>query len=339
VVRKGLHGIVEEHIALSHAVFICISPNPAIDKRLTVSSLVPGQVHRVRAVQRFPGGKAAHVAMVLRTLGEAPQWIGPCGGTTGAELVSGLSALGILVHRSETHQPTRTNLEIIEGNGAVTEILEPGCAPSATELSAFESACKKLFSMVGETGSVVFSGSLPADAPADLYARFIWLAREAGCRTFLDTSGEPLRQALVARPDFVKPNREEAAGLLGVAIDSQTSAVDAVRRLIRLGAKSAALSLGVEGLLFCPAENAPVFIAVPPPLRPRSAVGSGDSALAGIAHAVSSGASPEDTLRLGTACAAANCLAESPGAARIEDIRRFQNEIRVRALQAGPQCS
>jgi 1-phosphofructokinase family hexose kinase len=317
-------------------VFICVSPNPAIDKRLTVSSLVSGQVHRVRTVQRFPGGKAAHVAMVLRTLGEAPQWIGPCGSATGAELVSGLSTLGILVHRSETHQPTRTNLEIIEDNGAVTEILEPGCAPSAAEVFAFETACKKLFSLAGEAVSVVFSGSLPAGAPADLYARLIQLAREAGCRTFLDTSGQPLRQALAARPDFVKPNREEASGLLGVAIDSRTAAVHAVRNLIRLGANSAALSLGVEGLLFCPAANAPVLIAVPPPLRPRSAVGSGDSALAGIAHAISSGASPENALRLGAACAAANCLAQSPGAARIEDIRRFQNEIRLQTLVAGP---
>ena len=287
-------------------------------------------------MRRFPGGKAAHVAMVLHTLGEAPQWIGPRGGAAGEELASGLSALGILVHQCETHQPTRTNLEIIEDNGAVTEILEPGCAPSAAEVSAFETACKKLFSVAGEAVSVVFSGSLPVGAPADLFARLIRLAREAGCRTFLDTSGEPLRQALAAGPDFVKPNREEAAELLGVAIDSRIAAVDAIGRLIRLGANSAALSLGAEGLLFCPAENAPVLIAVPPPLRPQSTVGSGDSALAGIAYAISSRASPPDTLRLGAACAAANCLAESPGAARIEDIRRFESEIRLQTLEANP---
>lgn len=319
---------------MARAVFICVSPNPAIDKRLKVSSLVSGQVHRVRTVQRFPGGKAAHVAMVLRTLGEVPQWIGPCGGATGEELASGLASLGILVHRCETRQPTRTNLEIIEDNGVVTEILEPGCTPAAAELLAFETTCKNLFSLVGKAGSVIFSGSLPAGAPPDLYARVIGLAREAGCRTFLDASGGPLRQALAARPDIVKPNREEAAGLLGVAIDTPAAAVDAVRGLLRLGAKGAALSLGAEGLLFCSGEHAPVLIAVPPPLRPYSTVGSGDSALAGIAHAISSGASPEDALRLGAACAAANCLAESPGAARIEDIRQFQNEIRVQTLEA-----
>jgi len=316
--------------------FICISPNPAIDKRLTVSSLVSGQIHRARTVQNFAGGKAAHVAMVLRTLGEAPHWIGLSGGATGAELVTGLSALGIFAHPVKTHQLTRTNLEIIEDNGAVTEILEPGCSPSAAELIAFDDACKKLFSPGGDPVSVIFSGSIPAGAPTDLYARLIRLARETCLRTFVDTSGEPLRQALAARPDFVKPNRQEAAGLLGVPIDSLTSAVSAIRSLIQLGAHSAALSLGVEGLLFCSAENAPVLFASPPPLSARSAVGCGDSALAGIAHAISSSATPQNTLRLGAACAAANCLADSPGAARLEDIRRFQNEIRLQTLEAGP---
>lgn len=316
--------------------FICVSPNPAIDKRLTVASLVSGQVHRARTVQSFPGGKAAHVAMVLRTLGEAPQWIGLCGGSTGAELVSGLSALGILALSVKAHQPTRANLEVIEDNGAVTEILEPGCTPSAAELLALETACRKLFSLGGNAVSVIFSGSLAAGASSDLYARLIRLAREAHCRTFLDTSGDPLRQALAARPDFVKPNREEAAGLLGVPIDSRTAAARVIHSLIRLGAHSAALSLGAEGLLFCPAENAQVLFAAPPRLSLRSSVGCGDSALAGIAHAISSGATPEDTLRLGVACAAANCLADSPGAARLEDIRCFQNEVRVQTFEAGP---
>ena len=70
-------------------------------------------------------------------------------------------------------------------------------------------------------------------------------------------------------------------------------------------------------------------------IDPRSTVGSGDSALAGIAQAIRSGASPDEALRLGAACAAANCLADSPGGARLEDIRRFQKEIPVQTLEAG----
>ncbi len=80
-----------------------------------------------------------------------------------------------------THQPTRTNLEIIENNGTVTEILEPGCAPSAAKLSALEAACKKCFSTKSEAVSMIFSGSLPAGAPVDRYAGLIQLAHEFRC--------------------------------------------------------------------------------------------------------------------------------------------------------------
>ena len=48
-----------------------------------------------------------------------------------------------------------------------------------------------------------------------------------------------------------------------------------------------------------------------------------------------SGASPDEALRLGATCAAANCLADSPGGARLEDIRGFQKEIPVQTLEAG----
>ena len=313
--------------------FICVSLNPGIDKRLRVSKLASGRVHRAKSVESFPGGKAAHVAMVLHALGETPHWMGFCGGATGAELVRGLTAHGILIHPCETHQATRTNLEIIEDDNTVTEILEPGYAPSDEELAAFETVFKKILLQKKEDIAVIFSGSLPAGAPSDLYACLVKVAHECGGRTFVDTSGEPLRQAFAARPDFVKPNREEAAALLGTAIDSLPVAVDAVRKVIRLGARSAALSLGAEGMIFCPAENAPVWLGIPPAVRGRSAVGSGDSALAGFAQAIMTGATAEESLRLATACAAANCLADSPGRARIEDIHRFQTEIRLERIE------
>jgi hypothetical protein len=37
-------------------------------------------------------------------------------------------------------------------------------------------------------------------------------------------------------------------------------------------------------------------------------------------------------LRLAAACAAANCLADSPGAAKLKDIQNFQKQIVVQTL-------
>ena len=312
--------------------FLCVSPNPAIDKRLVVPSLLRGQVNRVRSVKGFPGGKSVHVAMVLRTLGGSPRWIGPCGGASGVELLAGLSALGIQATPCATQQPTRTNLEILEDDGTVTEILEPGAATSSAEWEEFEKACRNLFAEGRENASVVFSGSLPSSAAPNLYAGLIASAREFGCNTFLDTSGEPLRLALGEKPYFVKPNREEAAQLLGKPVSSLSDAVRALRKLLSLGAESAALSLGSEGLLFCAGTDAPVLFAPVVSLRPRSTVGCGDSAMAGFVFGIASRCSPQDTLRLAAACGGANCLADSPGAARLNDIRDFQEQISVQTL-------
>jgi tagatose 6-phosphate kinase len=316
--------------------FLCVSPNPAIDKRLTVPSLQRGQINRVRTVQSLPGGKAVHVAMVLQTLGAQPHWIGPCGGASGEDLRAGLSSLKIRATACATYQPTRTNLEIVEEDGTVTEILEPGSALSAAEWEGFESACRKVFAENSENKSVVLSGSLPANTRPNLYADLISGARDSGCRTLVDTSGEPLRLAIAAEPDFVKPNREELTHVLGTGINTISEAFAALQKLLSIGAQSAALSLGSEGLLFCPGKDAPVFFAPAVLLQPHSTVGCGDSALAGFAFGIASAYSPQDTLRLAAACAAANCLADSPGAARIEDIQDFQKQITVQPLAVDP---
>ncbi|SRR6266403_3353217 len=309
--------------------FLCVSPNPAMDKRVLVSELKLGQIHRVKSARAYAGGKAAHVAMILRTLGESPAWIGFAGGETGEDLLSGLKQLGIRTHACPTQQETRVNLEIIEDSGRVTEILEPGGAPAPLEATDFRKSCESAFAQGREQLTVIFSGSLPRGLEDGFYASLIANANSFGCRTFLDTSGEPLRLALAASPQFVKPNRQEAESLAGQTISDLSVGARAVRQLISLGARSAAISLGDQGLLWCPGHGEPVYHAVAVVVQPRSTVGCGDATVAAFAHAASHGFAMEETLRLATACAAANCLADSPGAARLLDIENFRKQANV----------
>lgn len=309
--------------------FICVSLNPAIDKRLVVDRLTPGKVHRVRSAQANPGGKSAHVAMVLRALGEEPHWMGPCGGNSGHELMEGLRSLGIHVHPFVTNKTTRTNLEILDDSGAATELLEPGEALSSGEVDGIANHCASVFETANRKGIVIFSGSLPPGVPPDFYQRLIQLAHSFGCRAMLDTSGDPLRHGLSARPFFVKPNREEAERLLGREIDSHDDMADALHRLLAMGAQSAALSLGLDGMLYCERQGGPVYYAPALSLKVRSAVGCGDAALAGFARSFASDSSGEEAVRLAVACAAANCIAKSAGAVRFSDVQRFQNEVQV----------
>jgi 1-phosphofructokinase family hexose kinase len=310
--------------------FLCVSLNPAIDKRLRFEKLCLGAVNRALEVRPAPGGKAAHVAMVLRTLGAYPVWLGFAGGATGAALLEGLQQLSIRAISVATAAPTRTNLEMIDEN-SVTEILEPGEEITSAELRQLEATYTKLLSETNSHKTVILSGSLPAGVPADYYKSLIELAHRLGSRAFVDASGESFRSALSGKPDFVKPNREEAKSWSGRDIDGAASAETVLETILNSGAEAGAISLGSQGLVWRSASEKALFATVPQ-LTAQSSVGSGDSTLAGFAYAAQHGMTPVDSVRLAAACGSANCLADLPGLARAADIERLKSQIRVEVL-------
>jgi fructose-1-phosphate kinase PfkB-like protein len=54
--------------------------------------------------------------------------------------------------------------------------------------------------------------------------------------------------------------------------------------------------------------------------------------VAGFAYATGRSMPAKESLALATACGAANCLADSPGAARLADIERFRDRVRAEML-------
>lgn len=312
--------------------FVCVSVNPAIDKRLYLDALLPGGVLRATKVEAHPGGKAAHVAMALRALGADPLWIGLAGGAAGEACAAGLRALGLRTQVVPAGGQTRTNLEMLEENGRVTEIREPGEAPAQAEIAAFQSACGKVFAEAGGDLVVILSGSLPPGVAPDFYAVLIRAVHKHGGRAFLDTGGEALALGLSASPDFAKPNRAEAESL-GAKLGAETDWTGALDALARRGAPNVAISLGSQGLLWRPGPGQPAYRAPAIPVEVRSAVGSGDATLAGFALAAARGFSAEETMRLAVACGTANCLADAPGAIRAEDVERFRKSAQVLTLR------
>src|ERR1700683_2137845 len=98
---------------------ICVSVNPAMDRRLRLGSLAVGEVNRAETAHGFAGGKAAHVAMAARALAAKARWIGFLGGPIGHDCARQMEDLGIQVVAIHTAASTRVNLEIIEDSGRV----------------------------------------------------------------------------------------------------------------------------------------------------------------------------------------------------------------------------
>jgi 1-phosphofructokinase family hexose kinase len=228
-----------------------------------------------------------------------------------------------------TQASTRANLEIISGDGSVTEILEPGGSVTEGEVERLLTACAEAIAESPEGTQVALSGSLPPGAPNDLYAQIIRLAHDYGCRALLDTSGEALRQGLRAAPDLVKPNRSEASWFAGRSIVNEEGAGLVARQLITAGAKSAAISLGADGIIWERSNGEGALMCKPPSVMVRSSVGCGDAALAGFAVAHARGQQDTDLLRLAVACGTANCLADSPGLVDPSIVARIIENVAV----------
>lgn len=170
-----------------------------------------------------------------------------------------------------------------------------------------------------DTEFVVVSGSLPPGVPAAVIDEIGAVAHRLGARLVVDSSGPALRAAVDAGAFLVKPNRRELAELAGAGPELDVAA--AARGLLDRGVHAVVVSLGSDGALLV-AHDVEVHVPTAP-VAVVSAVGAGDSTLAGILAGLVEGRSPADALRLGMAAGAAACLTGGSELCRPADVRRL----------------
>ncbi|MEV6795369.1 1-phosphofructokinase family hexose kinase [Streptomyces sp. NPDC051320] len=252
---------------------LTVTLNTALDITYRVPALTPHASHRVEAVTERAGGKGLNVARVLAALGHETVVTGFAGGTTGAvlrELLAELPPTDALIPVAGT---TRRTIAVVDAaSGDTTQLNEPGPVISPTEWETFLASYAELL-----TGAeaVALCGSLPPGVPVGAYGRLIRQARAAGVPVLLDTSGEPLRRGIAARPDLVKPNADELARLTG-----SREPLRATRDARRRGARTVVASLGADGMLAATPDGN--WQATPPARFPGNPTGAGDSAVAGL---------------------------------------------------------
>ncbi|WP_055484038.1 1-phosphofructokinase family hexose kinase [Streptomyces sp. WMMB 322] len=255
---------------------LTVTLNTALDLTYRVPRLHAHDSHQVREVVQRPGGKGLNVARVLAALGHASVVTGFAGGLTGSELRELLAGERNIEDRLvATSGSTRRTVGVVdESGGGSTQFNEPGPHISPEEWSAFRETYARLLHEDG-VEAVALCGSLPPGVPVGAYAQLTRDAHAAGVPVVLDTSGEPLRRGLAARPDLVKPNAVELAGITGT-----TEPLRAARAAQRRGAHSVAASLGPDGMLLVTPDG--TWQAGPPRSFAGNPTGAGDSAVAGL---------------------------------------------------------
>lgn len=279
---------------------VTLTPNPSIDRSVTVPSLLLGEVNRATESRIDPGGKGINVSRALAANGIPTRAVLPTGGPEGHLMTELLDAAGV-EHTSVAVPGTlRMNVAVLEPGGTTTKINEPGPTLGESEVSSLLEVTVRSYlesTRPGEQGWIVGCGSLPPGAPADFFARLIERGHEVGALVAVDSSGEPLREALAAGPDLIKPNKEELEELLGRPLPTLGQVHHGAAELVRSGVGTVVVSLGGDGALLVGAAGA--FHAGARVDQPVSTVGAGDCLLAGVLAALTAGLSWRDVVASG----------------------------------------
>lgn len=287
---------------------LTVSLNPAVDRTCRLTELAPGRVNRLESAESVAGGKAVNVAKVLRQFRVNVAAVGFLGGRNGAMIEEALEKLGVECHFTAVDGETRTSVNLLETDGRVTELLEPGPEVSGKALREF---IKQFTGCLESCELVVLSGSIPQGVPTDIYENLIKLCHMAGCRVILDGSGEALRKGIQAGPDLIKPNRRELEALTGKLLESPKELEQAARGLLSFGVKKVIVSLGTDGLLYV--DETGTIWQEARKVQTVNTVGCGDTVVASLCMSELAGEDVETALSKAVAMAAANATTQENG--------------------------
>ena len=308
---------------------ITVTLNPAVDQTLVLNRLELGDTNRVRDSRMDPGGKGINVSRVLRELDRESLATGLAAGTLGRFIEHSLLEKGILCDFVHTRGQTRTNLTVMDEEAHETTLFSyRGPETDPRHVQTLENRLRRYLSA---DDWLVVAGSIPPPIEAEAYARLIERGHTAGAHTVLDADAEALATGLAARPGLVKSNHHEAERLLGRSLDDEKALLSAAEELRERGAGDAVITAGQRGAIAVCDEG--VWRVSPPATVVVSAVGAGDSLLAGLLLKLEEGAGMEEALRWGTAFGAAACLTPGTQLCQRKDIDRLLPDVRVRRVR------
>jgi 6-phosphofructokinase 2 len=311
------------------ALVVTVTLNPSLDMTASVDCIVPDDKLHTTLVDAEPGGGGINVSRVLVRFGVETQAVMPVGGMVGQEIASLLANAGVPVRAVPSAVDARRSITIFENDtGEHYRFVPEGHSMDDDQWRAvlFEVA-----NIDPAPDVVVLSGSLPPGVPASFVGDLADLVRQREARLVVDSKGEALGVAVDVGAALVKPNLRELAQLVGH--DGPREDLDVVTELCGLrdrGVGMPVASLGADGAIA--AHDGGVTRATAPPVEVISAVGAGDSMLAGLIVGMIEGLPVPEALRLGVATGTAACLTPGSQLAEADEARRLVDEVHVEDL-------
>ena len=308
---------------------LTVTLNAAIDKRYVVDNYQVGEVNRVKECAYVAGGKGLNVSKAATIAGAKVIATGFVGGHAGEYIVEAVEKQGVMTDFVRVSGESRSCINIYDTlNKTQTEFLEPGVVVEEEEQRAF---CLKFDQLLTKCDVVAISGSVPKGVGTDMYPMLVRLAKKAGKKVIVDTSGMLLEEAVKAKPDMIKPNIDEIRLLTGKQILDREELIEAGIELQKSGIERVVISLGADGSLMFVNER--VYQAVVPKINAVNTVGCGDCMTAGFAISFERVMTPEEALRFASATSAASAMREETGYFDSADMEALFHQIEIKKLR------
>ena len=273
----------QKMIAESGREILVMSLNPCLDVSLTIADLAIGKTNYYSHYQEDLGGKGSNVIRAIHALGGSGSLFSPDYPDDGSKVYHLMLQEGIKAHLVNLPGHLRINYKILDSGDhnemRMTELNSPGNFLSDVAVRMLE---REWTRKIEQDQLLVLSGSLAPGLPLDTYKQLTMAQHTRGGRVVLDAKGEALKLALEAKPDLVKPNRDELAEASGMPCNTLDEVVAAAFKLREMGADIVLASMAEDGAILT--RGSSVFYAsVPPNPDIKRLAGAGDAMTAVLA--------------------------------------------------------
>ena len=231
-----------------------------------------------------PGGKGANQAVAAARLGADVTLVAKVGSDMfGEQAVEGYMSEGIrcdlILRDADNH--TGVALILVDDQGENLISVASGANHSLVPTDV-ERAAERI-----QSANMVM---LQLEIPLDVVRRTAQLAAAAHVPVILDPAPAPdgpLDKELLSQITYLTPNESEAQRLTGIAVDDDSSAREAARKLLEGGAQNVIVTLGAKGSLL--ATGSDMTVVASRPVEAADSTAAGDAFNGGLAAALARG--------------------------------------------------
>jgi 6-phosphofructokinase 2 len=309
---------------------LTLTLNPALDISLGVDAVVPNHKIRTDPPRYDPGGGGLNVSRVCRRLGEPTTTVAPVGGPPGQRMLDLLTADKSPDGAADNPRivpiqgDTRQSVTVLgRQSGDEYRFVLPGPTLSPEEIAA---CLAEVLSAAESCRCLVISGSMPEGVEDDFIEGLV--GRLHDCRVIVDTSGSALKAALTSGAYLVKPSARELASLVEGDLITEADVTLAAHDIMAwANIEVLVVSIGAGGAIAVTREQ--TFRLRAPTVQVRSAVGAGDSMVAGIAVGLHRGLDLPRAVALGIASGTAAVLTDGTELCHASDVERLLPLVQV----------